>query len=82
MRCSRFEHRPDGNPFVVEDTITVEYQNIIQSIHTIQTSSDRNQVWTRYMEMHVSVERVMLDQGQRTPLTTDVRCATTRATPN
>ena len=56
-----------GNPFIVEDTaggpcmhgvpspITVEYQSILNAINSMQNAMDRNQIYTKYMELHVSI---------------------------
>ena len=57
-----------GNPFVpkrlhgsacnrlhpVEDSITTEYQAIIQAATALQNASDRHQLWTKYMELHTN----------------------------
>ena len=53
-----------GNPFVVEDTITSEYQTILQCATALCTACDRNQLWLKYMELHTSIERIILDQNK------------------
>jgi hypothetical protein len=56
-----------GAPFVVEDTITTEYQTILAACTVLRTASDRQQLWVKFMEMHVSIERIFLDQGKTYP---------------
>ena len=45
----------------VEDSVTTEYQTIITAAHSLRTNNDRQQLWSKYMEMHIAIERIMLD---------------------
>ena len=49
---------------MVEDTITTEYQTILQCASVLTTASDRNQLWLKYMELHTSIERIILNQNK------------------
>ena len=42
-----------GQPFVVEDSITTDYQTILTSAAAIRNTLDRNVIWFRYMDMHM-----------------------------
>lgn len=60
---SRPTNLKSGQPFVVEDSITVDYQSILTAANALRTTLDRNVLWHRYMELHTAVERLMLDLG-------------------
>ena len=53
-----------GGAFVVDDTITTEYQSILNAANVIRTAGDAQTIWVKYTEMHGGIERVMLDQGK------------------
>lgn len=68
-----------GQPFVVEgrvficaahnqrsviDTITTEYQTILNTAAALRTATDRQQIWQKYMDLHTAIERIMLDQNK------------------
>lgn len=60
------------------DSLTVEYQNILTASRPgffshvkkvprrqiLRNSHDRNQLWTKYIDMHMCIERILLDQGK------------------
>lgn len=43
------------------DPVSLEYQTVLTASATMRTATDRGQVWQRYIEMHLAVERIMLD---------------------
>lgn len=45
------------------DSITLDYQSILQAAAILRTNLDRSVLWQRYMDMHLALERVMLDLG-------------------
>lgn len=53
-----------GAPFIVEDTITIEYQTVLNCAAALRSGSDRTTLWTKYVDMHVAIERLTLDQGK------------------
>ena len=45
--------------------ITMDYQTILNSAGIIRTGQERNAIWTRYTEMHMAIERIILNQRPR-----------------
>lgn len=43
------DFHPLGQPFVVEDSITVDYQSILTAANTLRNTLDRTIMWQRYM---------------------------------
>lgn len=48
----------------MDDTLTAEYQTILNCAAVLRSSSDRAVIWTKYADMHQSIERLTLDQGK------------------
>lgn len=42
----------------------MEYQTILAAAASIRTVADRGTVWQRYIDMHMGIERILLDQGK------------------
>lgn len=53
-----------GQPFVVEDSITIEYQTILTTCSTVRNTNEQTVMRQKYVEMHLAIERLMLDQGK------------------
>lgn len=51
----------------MEDSITLDYQAVLNASVLIRNSPDRNAIWQRYMDMHMAIERVMLDHAGSLP---------------
>ena len=53
-----------GQPFVMEDSITIEYQTILTAATAIRNTNEQNVMRQKCMELHLAIERLMLDQGK------------------
>lgn len=49
----------------------MEYQTILSNINALTSAFDASTLWTKYCEMHMSIERLMLDQGRTYPVDTN-----------
>lgn len=49
-----------GQPFVVEDSITTDYQAVLTSGASLRTTLDRAVLWQKYMDMHLAITSLML----------------------
>lgn len=47
MTTMRTVNLKTGNPFVIEDTLTTEYQSILNMVSVLKTASDRTVLWIR-----------------------------------
>jgi DNA-directed RNA polymerase beta' subunit len=53
-----------GQPFVIEDSITIEYQTILTTATAIRNTNEQSVLRQKYIELHMAIERLMLDQGK------------------
>ena len=46
------------------DSITTEYQTILTTAAIVRTTNEQSAIRQKYIEMHLAIERLMLDQGK------------------
>jgi hypothetical protein len=46
------------------DSITTEYQTVLSTAAIIRTTNEQSAIRQKYVEMHLAIERLMLDQGK------------------